>query len=143
MNNPPAFTNVGYYPGTSGYGKPATLKCKFCKSLLLPTMNSHSLQISSAASWLCLGCPNPVFYTSNADDYHIMVSHNDHWYEIRYLPISKQHLIFRWENQLVIQPENGSENYSTSHVLVKQIECERNITPSNAKDKLLTILTFS
>ena len=99
--------------------------------------------MSGAASWLCLGCPNPVFYTSNADDYHIMVSHNDHWYEIRYLPISKQYLIFRWENQLVIQPGNGSENYSTIHVLVKQIECERNITPSNAKDKLLTILTFS
>lgn len=142
MNNPP-FPNVGYYQGQSGSATVVQLKCKFCKSLLLPLGNPHNLMPSHGAAWLCIGCPNPVTYNADIIDYKIMVNHNDHWYEIRYLSISKQYLIFRWESSLIVQPENGTETYSNSLTLTKQIESEPNITPSNAKDKLLTILTFS
>lgn len=139
MNNHP-YQQSGYYQNNATVAE-VKMKCKFCNSLLLPINNSHN--ISASMDWLCIRCPNPVSYDSMLEEYSIGCEHNEHWYEIMYLPYSRQHLIFRLETNLVVQPESGSENYNSSRTLIKQFESERNITPTNAKDKLLTILTFS
>lgn len=142
MNHP--VPNMGYYQGSSGDITSIQLKCKFCKSPVMPTSGHHAMIApGGATSWLCIGCPTPIMYDWNLEDFTLMVTHNDHWYEIQYLQISGQYLVFRWETSLVVQPENGNEHYSNSRTLVKQIKSEQNITPTNAKDKLLTILTFS
>lgn len=141
MNNPPA----GYYQAISSY--PTTemeAKCQFCDSILLPTHSDHHGMPSMAGiQWFCINCPCQVAYGTNMDDYTLMVLHNKYWYNIAYLPHSKQYVIYKLTTYLAVHPERANESIYSTRELIKTIESEKNITPQNAKDKLLTILTFS
>ena len=141
MNNPLPSQNIGQYR-TNEY-LDVILKCQFCNSILLGCGNQRHIIHSTMNNWLCIKCPNPVIYNARSDDYSIMVEHNDYFYEIAYMNIAKVYLIYQIRTNLHLQTEVGSENYNSYHELIKQFSSERNITPTNAKDKLLTILTFS
>ena len=141
MNNyPTPAPSAGYYIPSATTTTDIELKCKFCGSLLLPIGHQHS---SSASDWLCVKCPNLVAYDFSLETHQILCQHNNCWYDIIYLPHSKQYIIYQIKTALVVQAEQATESYTTVRTLVKQLESEQNITPTNAKDKLLTILTFS
>jgi hypothetical protein len=136
MNNHPI---VYYQPNSVTID--TEVKCKFCNSLLLPAP-VHNMHHSSSF-WLCLSCPNPVYYGSSTDDYSLLCRYKNHWYSFVYLPLTKQYLIYQIKTHLTIYTDQGTENYSITRELIKQIDSEQNITPKNVQDKLLTILTFS
>jgi len=117
------------------------MKCKFCNSLLLT--NEHGRH-SDIHIYICVKCPNPVYFTppNLEEDYSIFCLKNDSWYEIIYLKYSKKYLIYQYIYSLEIDTDYGAENNIVERKLITQLLSDQTITPSNAHEKLLTILTF-
>lgn len=130
------------------------MNCPFCKKPGLPQFNApHSGGLfghtstsgddpgSSVEYWLCPSCPTMVEFTET--DYSLYCLFNNNWYEIVWLKLSKQYLIYHLKPYVKVDEEGGTENYYCHRELSLQVESEETIRPDNAPQKLNTMLTFS
>lgn len=109
----------------------------------MPLNLGSRISMSNSQDLMCVSCPNPNVYDTITEALTIYCLHSDSWYEIVYLKQSKQYLIYKLTHHFVIDTGYARESTSTQRELIAQLESEKNITPNNAKEKLLTILTFS
>lgn len=114
------------------------IKCKFCNFPLLYIENINS----SAESLLCVKCPVPIYFNFASENYTIYCLHGEYWYEIIYLKLSKQYLIYQNIHSIYIDTDYGRELNKVERKLLTQLLSEPTITPQNVHEKLLTILTF-
>ncbi len=119
------------------------MKCSFCKSECIPYGNGSIRSTTHMYNALCVSCPNPVLQSTQKGEYSILCLHHGYWYEIVNLPETKACLVYQLINDLKVDQERGVETQPLTRKFLHQFDGkEYNINPTNAKDKLLTILTF-
>jgi hypothetical protein len=129
------------------------MNCPFCKKPGLPQFNApHSGGLFAATHttgetgasveyWLCPTCPSLVEFTET--DYSIYCQFNSNWYEIVWLKLSKQYLIYHLKTYIHVDEESGTEAYYARKELTLQVQSEETVKPNNARDKLATMINFS
>src|SRR5215472_5672482 len=127
------------------------MNCPFCKKPGLPQFNApHSgglFHVNSNTEtgaqiefWLCPNCPALVEFDESA--YSLYCQFNSNWYEIVWLKLSKQYLVYHLKSYVKVDEEAGTESYYCKRELAVQVESEENINPANAKEKLATLINF-
>jgi len=114
------------------------MKCKFCNFPLLSIDSVHSTNDIC----ICVKCPTPISFNSITGEYAIHCLHGEYWYDIIYLKQSKQYLIYQFIHTVNVNTEYGREDNDVEKKLLTQLPSEQTITPQNAHEKLMTILTF-
>lgn len=128
------------------------MNCPFCKKPGLPQFTPHSGGLFASINppsepsatidfWLCPTCPNLVEFDETT--YSIYCLFNNAWYEIVWLKLSKQYIIYHLKSSVKVDEEGGTESYVCRRELALQVESEETIRPDNAAQKLNTMLTFS
>lgn len=129
------------------------MNCPFCNKPGLPQFNAphsgglfHTVNTSgepgaSVEFWLCPSCPTLVEFEETC--YSLYCLFNNSWYEIVWLKLSKQYLIYQLKVYVKVDEESGTESYYCHRELSLQLESEETIRPENAPQKLNTMLTFS
>jgi hypothetical protein len=129
------------------------MNCPFCNKPGLPQFNApHSGGLfahvnqtgepgASVEFWMCPSCPTLVEFDETS--YSLYCLFNNSWYEIVWLKLSKQYLIYHLKSYVKVDEEGGSESYYCQRELALQLASEETIRPDNAPQKLNTMLTFS
>ena len=127
------------------------MHCPFCKKEGYPTngsggggfFNLGGSSGSSASTWICFHCPNPVKFSTPDYYYSILCFSNGRWYEVYWLRDNKKYIIHQYDTELAVNAENASEYWAYERKVAIQLDSEETINPTNIKDKLKTILVFS
>jgi hypothetical protein len=130
------------------------MNCPFCNKPGLPQFTpphsgglfAHPHPVgeepgTSVEFWMCPSCPTLVEFDETS--YSLYCLFNNSWYEIVWLKLSKQYLIYHLKPYVNVDEENGSESYWCRRELSLQVNSEETIRPDNAPQKLNTMLTFS